>query len=351
MEINKQDAIFLSGVVIPCGVQDLYGDVLTKVDINKLRTSFLDNSKKIDLNHNFLNPIGVELVENYSTKSVETRGGKEVPIGSWAATLMVWNEDIKQLVFEKKLNGLSLASKPNDYRVLADYINKQVAPNYRDFDDKDQLTPLMISIVEEAGNGYEFDVYTYDAYIRREKPLEEDNQLSDEKLDAMTQFASQMFEYIMRNAPADAGNATVGLDDKFTELAQKFDTVEENIVKGVDEKISSLKTDYDEKIGQINDAIETLKGEITTEPIEGEGEGEPTEDEPTEGEPTEGEPTEGEPTEGEGEGQNDGEDAGIVSRKAPNFHPKPLNKIQNPVGTDGFKGRRRDELTGLPLNE
>lgn len=332
MDLDKKNAIFLSGVVIPNGVPDLYGDVLNKEDINKLRTSFLNQSKKIDLNHNFLNPIGVDIVENYSTKSIEYRGGKEVPIGSWAATLMVWNEDIIRNVNEKELNGLSLASKPNDYKVLTDYINKQEAPNYRDFDDKDELTPLMISIVKEAGNGYDFDVYTYDAYIKREKPLEVEK-VTNEGQDAMTELASKMFEYITRNAPQVGVDD--GLADKLDEINGKFDTFEENIGKQVEEKIEEVNSSFDEKINTLNDKIEELNAQIETAPNPEEEEEEEEEKAPQDG------------VEDEGEGQNDGK----ITRNAPQTGKleSNLHKPSNPVWDDGYKGRRRDELTGLPI--
>lgn len=338
MDLDKKNAIFLSGVVIPNGVPDLYGDVLNKEDINKLRTSFLNQSKKIDLNHNFLNPIGVDIVENYSTKSIEYRGGKKVPIGSWAATLMVWNEDIIRSVNEKELNGLSLASKPNDYQVLTDYINKQEAPNYRDFDDKDELTPLMISIVKEAGNGYDFDVYTYDAYIKREKPTEVEK-VTNEGQDAMTQLASKMFEYITRNAPT--APVDDGLVGKLDEINAKFDTIEENIGKQVEEKIEGVNSAFDEKINTLSDKIEEINSQLEdTDPAPQDGQ--------NEGEPLEGEEgTEGADPTGATEGQTEGS----ITRNAPqtNKTEKYTRTPSNPVWDDGFKGRRRDELTGLPI--
>lgn len=338
MDLDKKNAIFLSGVVIPNGVPDLYGDVLNKEDINKLRTSFLNQSKKIDLNHNFLNPIGVDIVENYSTKSIEYRGGKKVPIGSWAATLMVWNEDIIRNVNEKKLNGLSLASKPNDYKVLTDYINRQEAPNYRDFDDKDELTPLMISIVKEAGNGYEFDVYTYDAYIKREKPTEVEK-VTNEGQDAMTQLASKMFEYITRNAPA----ATVddGVVGKLDEINAKFDTFEENIGKQVDEKLEGVNSAFDEKINTLSDKIEELNNQI--DEIDTDSSQTPTDD----GDEGGDDGTDGTDQTGADNDQNDGK----ITRNAPQTQKTESHqRVQsNPVWDDGFKGRRRDELTGLPI--
>ena len=52
VKIDKENSLFITGVVIANGVADSDGDVLTKKEIKQLNSSYL--SQNTDTNHDFL---------------------------------------------------------------------------------------------------------------------------------------------------------------------------------------------------------------------------------------------------------------------------------------------------------
>lgn len=232
--LDKKNAIYIEGVVIANGVKDSYGDILSKEDINKLMTSFVD--KTVDTNHSFLEENGISIVKNYTTEKAKKIHGRDVPVGSWVSELMVWNEDIIKKIHTHSFNGLSLASVPNKLEDIKAFFGEP-APNYRDFKDKDDLTPLMISFVKEAGNGYEFDVYPYDVYIKRDKKLE-DKKMTEENTD-MASVMKEMLSIIARSADKNPINGTL-YDDKFNAIDEKINGLEEKFDVKLDEKLNAF---------------------------------------------------------------------------------------------------------------
>ena len=109
--IDKKNALFIHGVVIANGIPDADNDVLSKEDIKRLNSSYL--SHDTDTNHDFLKNNGIEIIENYISKTEETIHDKKVPKGSWLATMMIWDNDLKSQIRQGRLNGFSLASQPN----------------------------------------------------------------------------------------------------------------------------------------------------------------------------------------------------------------------------------------------
>lgn len=266
--LDKKNAIYIEGVVIANGVKDTYGDILNKEDINKLMTSYID--KTVDTNHSFLEENGVSIVKNYTTEKAKTIHGREVPVGSWVAELMVWNEDIIKNIHTHKFNGLSLASVPNKLEDIKALFNQEDV-NYRDFNDMDDLTPLMISLVKRAGNGYDFDVYPYDVYVKREMKTEDKN-MTDQNTD-MASVMKEMLSIIARSADQTPINGQ-SYDEKFNAM---------------DEKISGLEEKFDVKLDEkLNAFLEKLDAQNKTkepEPKEPEPSKDPEPKEPVEPEP------------------------------------------------------------------
>lgn len=230
--LNKKNAIYIEGVVIANGIPDGYGDILYKEDINKLMTNFMD--KTVDTNHSLLEEHGISIIKNYTTEKVKRIHGREVPIGSWVSDLMVWNEDIIQDVYNHEFKGLSLASVPNKIEDIKAFFGED-APNYRDFKDKDDLTPLTVSLVEDAGNGYEFDVYPYDVYIKRD--MEKQKMTETEKTD-MAELAKTMLSIIERSAkPAEPPMPKTSIEKQFNEINDKLGELDNTIDKKLDEKL------------------------------------------------------------------------------------------------------------------
>mgnify|MGYP002622134249 CR=1 FL=1 len=239
--LDKKNAIYIEGVVIANGVQDTYGDILTKEDINKLMTSYVD--KTVDTNHSFLEENGVSIVKNYTTEKAKKIHGQDVPVGSWVAELMIWNEDIIKNVHTHKFNGLSLASVPNKLEDIKAFLNQEDV-NYRDFNDMDDLTPLMISLVKKAGNGYDFDVYPYDVYVKREMKTEDKN-MTDENTD-MASVMKEMLSIIARSADQTPINGQ-SYNERFNAMDEKINGLEEKFDVKLDEKLNAFLEKLDEQ--------------------------------------------------------------------------------------------------------
>lgn len=191
VKVDKQNALFITGVVIACGEPDADGDILEKEDIKKLMSSYL--SQKVDTNHDFLENYGVRVIENYTNKEPEKVADQTVPKNSWICKMMIWDESLKRDIRQKRLDGLSLASQPDgsskDYK---DVINKR--HTYNDF-NIDNLTPSFISIVKNPANGYSLEYYSYNSYITKSK--KENNLMSDDNKDAMGDIAIKLVDALL----------------------------------------------------------------------------------------------------------------------------------------------------------
>lgn len=190
VKVDKQNALFITGVVIACGEPDADGDILEKKDIKKLMSSYL--SQKVDTNHDFLENYGVRVIENYTNKNTETIADQEVPPNSWICKMMIWDEQLKRDIRQKRLTGLSLASQPdgnsNDFK---DVINKR--HTYNDF-NIDNLTPSFISIVKNPANGYDLEYYSYDSYITKSK---KENKLMSDDNNAIGNIAVKLVDALL----------------------------------------------------------------------------------------------------------------------------------------------------------
>lgn len=248
--LNKKNAIYIEGVVIANGITDGYGDVLNKEDINKLMTSFVD--KTVDKKHSLFEEHGVNIIKSYTTEKAKRIHGREVPVGSWVSDLMIWNEDLIQDIYNHEFNGLSLASVPNKIEDIKAFFGKE-PPNYRDFMDKDDITPITISLVKSAGNGYDFDIYPYDVYIKRDMENKKMTEPQSNETD-MAQLAKEMLSIIARSAKEPEPTITrKGFDEKFEEIDERIGNFEDTIDKKLDEKLEVFLSKLKEADGKKED--------------------------------------------------------------------------------------------------
>ena len=189
--IDKKNALFIHGVVIANGIPDADNDVLSKEDIKRLNSSYL--SHDTDTNHDFLKNNGIEIIENYISKTEETIHDKKVPKGSWLATMMIWDNDLKSQIRQGRLNGFSLASQPNCEIKKEDLFNKRTT--YKTYKNVENLTPMFISLVDGAANGYNLEFYSYNAYVTKSKKKEAYN-LSDNESNTVVDVTKQFLEYL-----------------------------------------------------------------------------------------------------------------------------------------------------------
>lgn len=192
VKINKENALFVKGVVIANGIEDSDGDVLNKEEIKRLISSFL--SHQTDTNHDFLQNMGVKIIENYISQTEEKISGRNIPIGSWIATLMIWEKDLMSLIRQGRLNGLSLASQPDpDLKAnFTNLLNKR--KTYSDCKNLDKLTPTFISIVNNPANGIPFEFFSYETYITKSKGTEA-NKVSEETQE-LSKIATSLIEVL-----------------------------------------------------------------------------------------------------------------------------------------------------------
>lgn len=162
----KQKALYIKACVIANGITDSQGDTLETTDIKKIFTSF-NNQDSFELNHNNIPINEVSLIENYINATDEKIGNLTVPRGSWLVVIRVDNPEIKKLILNNEIQGISLYN----------YIGEKCKANlngtvrYQDIIDKECVIPVFISFVEQGANGYPLHVMDYETYIQKSKKV------------------------------------------------------------------------------------------------------------------------------------------------------------------------------------
>lgn len=162
----KQKALYIKACVIANGITDSQGDTLQTTDIKKIFTSF-NNQDNFELNHNNIPINEVSLIENYINATDEKIGNLIVPRGSWLVVIRVDNPEIKKLILQNEIQGISLYN----------YVGEKCKANlngtvrYQDIIDKECVIPVFISFVEQGANGYPLHVMDYETYIQKSKKV------------------------------------------------------------------------------------------------------------------------------------------------------------------------------------
>lgn len=162
----KQKALYIKACVIANGITDSQGDTLETTDIKKIFTSF-NNQDNFELNHNNIPINEVSLIENYINATDEKIGNLIVPKGSWLVVIRVDNPEIKKLILNNEIQGISLYN----------YVGEKCKANlngtvrYQDIIDKECVIPVFISFVEQGANGYPLHVMDYETYIQKSKKV------------------------------------------------------------------------------------------------------------------------------------------------------------------------------------
>lgn len=162
----KQKALYIKACVIANGITDSQGDTLETTDIKKIFTSF-NNQDNFELNHNNIPINEVSLIENYINATDEKIGNLIVPKGSWLVVIRVDNPEIKKLILNNEIQGISLYNYVGE-RCKA---NLNGTVRYQDIIDKECVIPVFISFVEQGANGYPLHVMDYETYIQKSKKV------------------------------------------------------------------------------------------------------------------------------------------------------------------------------------
>ena len=162
---EKTDAIYVRGVVIPCGMADNTGDApQSKEDIKKIFTNYLTH--ETDVQHSWVKNFNVYNLENTITETETEINGQKVPAHSWIASTMVVNPEIQAMIRECKLNGYSLGAVGEDgLNENVNFLNKSL--RYDELKDKEDLNPIFISLVDNPANGFKWEVYDYNSFLAK----------------------------------------------------------------------------------------------------------------------------------------------------------------------------------------
>lgn len=247
-----EDGIYVTGVVIPNGIPDHEGDILSKKDIKIIFTKFLEQES--DVQHNYIKNKGVEQIANWISETDRTIAGKTAPAGSWLATFYVTNKDIIKSIQSndpKSINGLSLGSVPKKINEPEYwFINKSI--NYHDLQNIEDVIPKFISFVAKPSNMFGLEIEDYNVYINKsinETEImtgNENNLVEEEKLtlSGWERIVKGLHSLgINKNASNNANNNTVTdnkpiepkVNDDISnkELADKIDKIPEAVTNGI----------------------------------------------------------------------------------------------------------------------
>lgn len=146
---------YMRACVIPCGVEDLEGDILNEEDILDIYTKF-NNRNNITLRHNGVYLNEVELLESYLTDEEEKVALEVVPKGSWVVLVKTDNQELNEAILNGDVNGVSLTNVIKDTCPLRPN-TKYENPNdydYSDVDVKKCVYPQDLSFVKSPANAY-----------------------------------------------------------------------------------------------------------------------------------------------------------------------------------------------------
>ena len=260
----KQKALYIKACVIANGITDSQGDTLQTTDIKKIFTSF-NNQDNFELNHNNIPINEVSLIENYINATDEKIGNLIVPKGSWLVVIRVDNPEIKKLILNNEIQGISLYN----------YVGEKCKANlngtvrYQDIIDKECVIPVFISFVEQGANGYPLHVMDYETYIQKSKKVK----FMDFKefIDGLKGLIKQAEEV----EPANDKKEEPVTDEKETDkkvstdepVIEKEDKIsEEPVTENTEEKPMENEPSIKELMDRI-EALETKINEIYKEEV------------------------------------------------------------------------------------
>lgn len=252
----KQRALYVKGCVIANGVQDSQGDTLYTEEIKKIFTSF-NNQDNFEIYHNDFQLQEVSLLENYISTANESIGNTIVPAGSWNVVIRVDNPEIQEKLLTGELGGLSLSNKiaPRCQGNLTGVVR------YKDVADAECVVPVFISFVEAGANGYGLHVYDYDAYIKKSKDVELNDENGGHIMD-FKEFLTGLKSLIKEAEAPEEEEPVVEKEDDETKKEEVEVTQEEETVTETEEEPAVEKEDTAETAEE-----EEAPAEEETEPV------------------------------------------------------------------------------------
>lgn len=176
MSLKKDGIMYVKACVIANGIPDKNDDVLNKKEIKQIYS----NSLKIrcDVNHDFVEREGVDILETTITNSDEFIKDVTIPAGSWMVIIRILDKDIQELILNGELNGVSITAVPD---VAEHHSLAGGTMTYKDVKNFDKINPLFISLVGMPCNNLPWEVMNHVQYISKSY-VEDENILDDDKI-------------------------------------------------------------------------------------------------------------------------------------------------------------------------
>lgn len=105
---SDSEAHFVTGIVYEPMVEDSQGNYMTAEEIEKSCYWFLKNGSGNDLQHNFEQQEGVEVVESWIAKTDFELGGEAIKKGTWLMTVEITDPAIFESVQKGDITGFSM---------------------------------------------------------------------------------------------------------------------------------------------------------------------------------------------------------------------------------------------------
>jgi len=263
---EKPNALYVRGVVIPCGLSDATNDKpVSKEDIRKIFTNY--TTHETDVQHTFIKNFGVNTLENTLTETETKIAGQTVPANSWIASVMIVNPEIKKMVEDGNLNGFSLGAVGEEgLNENVNFLNKSL--RYEDLNDADELNPLFISLVDKPANQFNWEVLSYDSFLAKSKNFG-DTMTNEEKKETTIKegYVSESFlERTMNKFLAKSEDAEPKEEETLEKSEEEESKEEEDKLEKAEDDISNAQLLEQLPKAVAEAVVSALKEEVKNEP-------------------------------------------------------------------------------------
>lgn len=253
---TKKNSLFIEAVVYVNGesdpemYKDSQDDVWDSKTIKQIKTT-QGNQIHCDIDHNKVKIEGIETIDTYQNKTVETIGGRDVPVGSLRRDYMVSDDEVIQMIKNNEINGISPNNILEPSTTCAKELKNIEGNIYynSDIENKECMIPIFDSFVGEPANGYGLNVYSYDKYLEKSKNPR-GGKLSNKVKEMLKGFGDSLRGF------ADE-------IDNIDESSEVEETEEETVVEETTEtKEQSTDGNLEETVSELKKSVEKQEKEI-----------------------------------------------------------------------------------------
>ena len=186
------------------------------------------------------------MIENTITDYPITIAGRKINAGSWYCVIEVDNEELEQMLINRKIKGFSLFSYANG------------ATRYSEVSDTSDVHPLFISFVEYPANQVLFEVLDKEMYISKMEAVK----MADEDKSLLDKLKELLNSY---------DGSDVSKSEEEEEIVEEEDVVEEEEVskaEDTEEKEEPAKEEDESEEEESTDVVAKEETEEEEEVVE-----------------------------------------------------------------------------------